>query len=334
MHILTWVILITLPYAMSTYRVGFTGPMSLQNIKDFRTVDFIMYVFWISLFYANSFVLIPRLVNRQKYKYYVLSLIGLFLVAVLVHYVIQKLLKINIPFSGLLVAWARVPAFLLSIAASFVYTRVEGHFEYRHKRQEADKETLKTELAFLRSQISPHFIFNVLNNIVSLVRLKSDELEPTVMKLSGLMQYLLYRTDEEKVAIRVEEQYLNDYIDLQTQRFGNKVQIQTTFKVFDENLQIEPMLLIPFVENAFKHGVGEMDDARIITTLKTDKHNLRFKVSNKFNAQCKNDKDPSSGIGIANVRRRLELLYGTQQELTIGTNGDYFEVDLWLKLDI
>jgi two-component system LytT family sensor kinase len=180
--------------------------------------------------------------------------------------------------------------------------------------------------------MSPHFIFNVLNNIVSLVRLKSDELEPTVMKLSGLMQYTLYHTEEEKVSLKTEVEYLDNYIDLQKQRFSPKAKITATFELYDENMMIESLLLIPFVENAFKHGTGVINDSEINILLKTDEQNLYFTVVNKFDPSGKVEKDPSSGIGIANVSRRLELLYGKDHHLSIIAKGDNFETDLFVKL--
>ena len=125
--------------------------------------------------------------------------------------------------------WNILP-FLSIILVSTTYKTIYDRIKADAIAEEKQKENLKTELSFLRSQISPHFLFNVLNNIVALVRLKSDQLEPTILKLSSLMQYMLYDTDEEKVLLTDEAQYLQSYIDLQQQRFGSKVKITGIIK--------------------------------------------------------------------------------------------------------
>lgn len=249
------------------------------------------------------------------------------------HLLVFKLMINFMPFNIPRSVWVVLPAFVLTLAASTTYTMIADRINVEKRNLEKDKETMKTELAFLRSQISPHFIFNVLNNIVALVRLKSDELEPTIMKLSGLMQYMLYETDEEKVTIKTEVEYLLSYIDLQMQRFGSKVDIETTTKLYNEYQEIEPMLLIPFVENAFKHGIGLVENPSITVKLTTDASQLKFSVINKYNAASEETKDGSSGIGIVNVSRRLELLYGKDHELKIVQQNNWFMVNLLIKLN-
>jgi LytS/YehU family sensor histidine kinase len=166
---------------------------------------------------------------------------------------------------------------------------------------------------------------------VSLVRLKSDELEPTVLKLSSLLQYMLYDTDEEKVALADEAQYLQSYIDLQQQRFGAKVKITASLNVNGSTHSIEPMLLIPFVENAFKHGIGLIDKPEIKIELNTTENLLYFFVQNKYNP-ANVVKDKTSGIGLANVQRRLALLYGKDYHLTIKAEDNIYAVSLQIKL--
>jgi LytS/YehU family sensor histidine kinase len=299
--------------------------------QKFTRLDLIMYVYWIGLYYFNSLILVPRLLLNSKYFYYLSVLSGLLLLTIFTDIGIRLLVGItDMPIA--IICYFRFPVFLLAIAAGVAFTVIETQQKYRENINETDREVLKTELAFLRSQMSPHFIFNILNNIVSLVRLKSNELEPTVMKLSGLMQYMLYHTEEEKVSLKTEAEYLNNYIDLQKQRFSRKVKIEAVFDLFDENVMIEPLLLIPFVENAFKHGTGIIDHPNISILLGTDEQNLYFSVVNKFDPSGTGEKDPSSGIGIANVRRRIELLYGECHDLTITRIGDSFEVGLFIKL--
>jgi len=225
-----------------------------------------------------------------------------------------------------------LPAFLLTAAVSTTFRVVADKLEADKLTKDRQEENLKTELSFLRSQISPHFIFNILNNLVALEQMKSPELGPTILKLSALMQYMLYDTDEERVPLSKEVEYLQSFIDLQKQRFGNKVPITVSLEAPSGFLEIEPMLLIPFVENAFKHGVGLIDQPSIDIELLVREKTLYFKVRNRYNMSSTEIKDKTSGIGLGNVTRRLKLLYGNQQRLDISRNDGWFIVSLQLNL--
>lgn len=199
--------------------------------------------------------------------------------------------------------------------------------------KENENENLKTELSLLRSQVSPHFMFNVLNNMVSLARKKSDILEPSLIKLSSLMRYMLYETNEEKVSLEKEIDYLHSYIDLQQQRFGKKLTVNVTIDAVDGQYQIEPMLLVPFVENAFKHGTGLIEDSIIEINLSAQRNILQFTVRNKYDPLSKDIKDTSSGIGLNNVMRRLNLLYANEHTLLITKENNWFVVSLQIKIN-
>lgn len=172
-----------------------------------------------------------------------------------------------------------------------------------------------------------------MNNIVALIRLKIDQLEPTVMKLSSLMQYMLYETDEEKVMLKTEAEYLQSYIDLQQQRFGSKVKLNISIEISDNGYTIEPMLMIPFVENAFKHGVVMIDKPQIDICLHTEGNLLHFTVCNNYIENNIETKDKTSGIGLTNVIRRLNLLYSNQHELLISKKDGWFSVSLQINLN-
>jgi len=198
---------------------------------------------------------------------------------------------------------------------------------------ERERENLKTELSLLRSQVSPHFMFNVLNNIVSLSRKQPDQVEPSLIKLSSLMRYMLYEADETKVPLEKEIEYLQSYIDLQKQRFGKKLTVNTCFNQVENQYLIEPMLLIPFVENAFKHGTGLITQPQIDIELKAKGKDLQFTVKNKYNDGTEEIKDKTSGIGLTNVQRRLDLLYDRQHSLLISKKEDWFIVSLQIHLN-
>jgi LytS/YehU family sensor histidine kinase len=231
--------------------------------------------------------------------------------------------------------WAFRFAFFPTIfflVISIIYRLVLDKVNYEKIKSARKAEELATELKFLRSQVSPHFLFNVLNNLVSMARYKSDQLEPSLIKLSGLMRYMLYESDERKVNIGTEIEYLKSYIELQKLRFEEDVDIKTDI-LYDANTPytIEPMLLIPFVENAFKHGVTPVDKPFIRIQLSTVGNTLRFIVENKFGGESLS-KDKNSGIGLSNVKARLNLLYPKMYELSVEKKENIFSVNLLLKL--
>lgn len=321
-HISIWTVIILFNYIFD---------YGDSRVNRFRSLNAVTNIFRAGIFYLNAMFLVPLLLYNKKYLLYFLSLVALFFIMMLFHGALFPLL-IERKFNFLISSVHNVIAFIITIAVSIAYKTITDKAREDEMANERQKENLKTELSFLRSQISPHFIFNVLNNIVALVRMKSEDLEPTIMKLSTLMQYMLYETDK-KVVLHEETQYLQDYIDLQKQRFGDFVQITTTFDVPSTRFIIEPMLLISFVENAFKHGLGLIQDPLIIINLHCNHNKLYFNVQNKYNEEDNNPKDKTPGIGLSNVRRRLSLLYPGKHHLVIRKSGGYFYISLELELE-
>jgi signal transduction histidine kinase len=244
--------------------------------------------------------------------------------------------SVPFPFFGVLTF--NLAPYSLTIAAGILFRMLRDKARADKLARLKQEENLKTELSFLRSQVSPHFLFNVLNNITALARKKSEELEPTIVKLSSLMRYMLYEANEERVLLKTEVEYLNSYIELQRQRFGDKVAISVRLNSEEEpDARIEPMLLIPFVENAFKHGVGFIHRPFIDISLMASGGNLVFQVNNKCNKDDSELKDIASGIGLANVRRRLNLLYREAHTLeihkeTVAEDNIRFSITLHVKL--
>ena len=227
------------------------------------------------------------------------------------------------------VLFPSVLVFIVSVFYSITVDRIRA--EKLQKENEAMQ--LGMELKFLRSQISPHFLFNILTNLVSLARKKSDHLETSLLMLSGLMRYMLYDAGK-KISLQQEVEYLESYIALQKLRFGRDVKIVFNIELSHEetNYSIEPMLLIPFVENAFKHGTGYLDQPFIDINLTVKEGVLAFQVKNKFDRETDASKDESSGIGLSNVRSRLSLLYPGRHDLVIHTDKSLFSINLTLKL--
>jgi len=188
-----------------------------------------------------------------------------------------------------------------------------------------------SELALLKSQVNPHFLFNTLNNIYSLVYKKSPDAPTAVMKLSEIMRYMLYDTNVEKVPLTKEIEYLKSFIDLQRLRTKYEELVHLEISGDVDSIYVPPMLLIPFVENAFKHG-SKKQNTPIIISLDCAEDTLNFTVSNPLGHESIQQKDTTGGIGLQNVKRRLELLYPDRHNLSIEQSTNMFSITLVLNL--
>ena len=196
-------------------------------------------------------------------------------------------------------------------------------------QRDLENQRLSAELAFLKSQINPHFLFNSLNSIYSLAYQRSETTPEAILKLSEIMRYMLYECNDNKVDLASELQYLQNYIDLQKIRFGNKAFIDFKIDGKVETQQIVPLLLIAFIENAFKHGVASNPQTPIRLLIEVDEAHLHFFMQNKKHT---NNRDESGGIGLNNVKRRLDLLYPGKYNLDIRDERDTYTVELSLVL--
>jgi LytS/YehU family sensor histidine kinase len=176
--------------------------------------------------------------------------------------------------------------------------------------------------------VNPHFLFNILNNICSLARKKSDETENAIIKLSQIMRYMLQDSKDEKVSLEKEVEYLQSYIELQRLRLPEAVKIDFAIDGRPEMYSIEPLLLIPFIENAFKHGVSYQDSSEITIRLVCREHSIFFTVGNHIAKRMGDGIEQGSGIGLKNVTRRLELLYPGKHQLQISDDGHQYNVEL------
>lgn len=193
-------------------------------------------------------------------------------------------------------------------------------------------EKLETEMKFLKSQINPHFLFNALNNIYSLAVLKSEKTPDNLLKLSGMLRYVLYDCKAEQVPLNREIEYLRNYIDLSMLKDSRGLNVEANLDVEVPNAMVAPMLFVPFVENAFKHSkVEDLEKGWIRVSLKANDSTLYFEVSNSL-PEGPYTKDSVGGIGLENVRRRLMLLYPGRHQLEVNRLADRFEVKLELKL--
>ena len=333
LHIAAWVLLFSLPYLLRP-SLNNSRPVNQDSQPALVHLRYaINNLIYIGFFYLNAGWLIPRFIYKRKYKQYAAIIIVSFITIMFITWLTLFLLLGQPKFNLRGHILFNFFFFLFILAGSTAYRMIKDRARADRISREKENENLKTELSLLRSQASPHFMFNVLNNMVALARKKSDLLEPSLLKFSSLMRYMLYEADEEKVALEKEIEYLHNYIDLQQQRFGKNVLIKVDLQQTDNNYEIEPMLLIPFVENAFKHGTGMIEEAQITIQLKAENDKLIFTVQNKYDPLSTEIKDKTSGIGLANVKRRLNLLYGNKHSLLINQKDNWFAVSLQLNLN-
>lgn len=328
LHALCWIVLFSLPFLL---RTSFKNDHKQQpGDQVFLYFYFFSSGVWVLFFYINAYLFLPFLVRSKKVSWFILMHVFALAAIYCLHWMYFSMFT-KFTFKAVNFFSYNIFTYFFILASSTAYFMLlERQHNLKINRQR-ETENLKTELLFLRSQVSPHFMFNVLNNMVALARKKSDLLEPSLIKLSSLMRYMLYETDEQKVPLEKEVEYIQSYIDLQQQRFGKNIKVVTSFNISD-GCEIEPMLLIPFVENAFKHGTGLIDDAQIKIELNENNGLLQYLVSNKYNDVSNGSKDKNSGIGLNNVKRRLNLLYGKGHTLLINKNSEWFTVSLKINL--
>lgn len=318
-----WFFLLVLPF-LNAYSDGDTDRISfLQRTLPATLVS-------IPFFYLNTLFLAKRYLNQSRMASYFLWVVLLFVVHWIIQWKIKALMihefKINLFDFRTLIPVLFITS-MSTLASVISYLQRQDEF---YKDLKAEKTI--SELAFLRSQISPHFIFNVLNGLVYLIRTNAQLAEETTIKLSKMIRYVLYESDSRQVVLSQEVDYLRNYIELQNIRFGEDVEIDFQTEGHFRDQVIEPMLLIPFVENAFKHGVGMTADPFIHIHLQCQDDVLVFTVKNKITPEQPEARDKQSGIGLKNVKRRLELLYPQIHQLDINNQSPIFTVRLELTL--
>lgn len=222
--------------------------------------------------------------------------------------------------------------FGLVIAGSATSIRGFREFETKKKQEEeANKKRLEAELNLLKSQINPHFLLNTLNNLYGLAVTEPGKTPDALLKLSALVRYLLYECNAPKVKLSSEVDFIINYIDLQKLRLPANNHLQLEFPpTYPQDVWIEPMILLPFVENAFKHGVSGQEEGTIEIKLKLDEGNLDLFVKNQ---QFKHtDNLNPTGIGLNNTQQRLNWSYPNHHTLNIRDDGTFYQVQLWINL--
>lgn len=292
------------------------------------------------LVYVNIYILIPKFILKRKYKRYVLY----FIISLSLFYVIrteliyffinknvwpesespQKAYSFNHIIVVVLAGIYEVGlATTIKLTADWIYERT--------RVEKLEKMQLSTELKYLRTQIQPHFFFNTLNNLYALTLKKSDNAPRMILKLSEMMQYVLYDVKGSKASLLKEINHINNFIDIEQLRFEDNIEAEMNITGNIEDLNVPPLLLLSFVENAFKHGMRENDKLKITMNFKVLSDNyLEFTLSNNFNINSR--KKEGKGIGNENAERRLNLLFSSNYTLESKVEGDIY--NLFLKIPV
>ena len=329
LHILFWVVLI----AFFVFVVLNNTKLSTEELL----VVFILYpIINITLFYLNFLVFIPQFLDKKKYGIYAIAIsaavilygFGKYGVALIFKQVVLTHMKGHIVGFGTYFLNTVFTSLIFLFLSTVLKFTIDWFLNERIQR-DLENQRLSAELAFLKSQINPHFLFNSLNSIYSLAYQRSENTPDAILKLSEIMRYMLYECNDNKVDLSKELQYLQNYIDLQKIRFGDKAYIDFKIEGQVGSQQIAPLLLIAFIENAFKHGVANNPLMPIRLFIDVQDSHLHFYIQNK---KHNNNRDPEGGIGLNNVKRRLNLLYPKKYNLDINDGPDNYTVELSLIL--
>jgi sensor histidine kinase YesM len=290
------------------------------------------------MIYVTNYVLIPFLLYKKRYVWFTFSFIAMivassiwkmYILGTITHNPALKDISINLKgriYDNVL------PHFLLVIAGA-AFKLIGDYGKAQRRMAEIAKEKAETELNFLKSQINPHFLFNSLNSVYFLIDKNNSEARDALHKFSEMLRYQLYEMMRDRnIPIEKEIQYLEDYVDLQKLRKDEKYSVEFNCSPKVKGFAIEPLLLIPFVENAFKH-ISHNNDKINFVKIDLDRNNgeFHFSIRNSKDANQRST-EAQGGIGFNNVKRRLELLYPDSHELSINDNNEIYQADLKLKI--
>lgn len=330
-HALVWIVLLVIPYVSTDQVFNALDPSS--DIKYLLLCISLSTVLLIT-FYFNYLFLIPRFLLRKKYWLYFFFLLlaiamVLFLSGVLFFFsdfnpnilsdtnpAIEKIIPVIIV--NALLLW------LLSIVSSILWTTY-------NRLKQTESEKLSAQIASLKSQINPHFLFNTLNNIYATTIDAAPKAADMVDKLSEMMRYTMKDTQQDAVSLEDEINYVSNFIELQKLRLDRSVKLAYNSPEVIPAMQIAPMLLIPFVENAFKHGVNSEQKSRIKIEITLDKAALQLSVVN-LKVDVQKEISERSGLGIENTKHRLGLIYPSKHLLVISDTEKEFAVSLHINL--
>jgi hypothetical protein len=284
------------------------------------------------LFYTNYFWVLPRFFAKRKFYYIPVCWIAGILFFTALRYFIEEVLYIklfnarnyNEDVTADYYLYDNFFILFNQLVISTMFWASNHLIKNEKEKQVLQQEKFSAETAFLKSQVNPHFLFNTLNNIYSLVYQKSEQALPAILKLSELMRYNMKDSQTDQIELGKEIDYIKSFIHLQVLRIKNAA-VNLSIQPDIASVKIAPLLLIPFVENSFKHGITDDPEKPFLIRLSTEKHLLKFSIKNHIR---QGNKDESSGVGLKNVQRRLQLIYPGKHTLTITNDNQQYICEL------
>ncbi len=329
-HTIFWLVMLIALVELGNERLNLAFRFLLEGTNVF---------FYIVITYINIFYLIPNFLTEKKREW---TFIGSLLLACAVLTPLKVItlyfLHSNFPQIQTELIKNQVWYFLgmVYIAGfSTIYSIIAEWKQQERQRQELQNQTIASELRFLKTQINPHFLFNTLNSLYALTLKKSEDAPEVVLRLSEMMRYMLYECNEPQVFLTKEIAYIENYLNLEKMRLPKKIDLKFDVSGAISDVQVAPLLFIPFIENSFKHGVAnQIGEGHVYIKMHCSEHRLDFSIENsradvqQFNALSGKK---SGGIGLVNVKRRLDLLYPGKNELKIEETPDLYKVALKME---
>ncbi|WP_235016421.1 sensor histidine kinase [Aquimarina sp. AU474] len=333
-HILFWIV-VTGSFTISEW--GY-----MDSFKDALVYELLFLPSRLIVVYINWFVLIPRFLYKNKLLQYFLILVLILLIVAIGH----RYFMLYWGYPNFFPQWMQgqkieplrfaklIQAVLIIVSPVAFTTGFKLFMDWYRQRRETEvliQEKTSAELKFLRSQTNPHFLFNTLNSIYGLALEKSEKTPSLILKLSDILSYTLYESNTNEVPLTKELKLIENIIALEKERYEKRVEIEYVVKGDIESVKIPPLILVPFIENAFKHGLkNEVKKGWIKVTINVSKEELFFTTQNSISK--KEDENSNGGLGLQNICRRLDLLYGKRKNLEINKTEDAFIVNLTIKL--
>ncbi|WP_299251830.1 histidine kinase [uncultured Aquimarina sp.] len=331
-HILYWIgLIIFFGITWGTYDNDYIRSFTIQTFSLPARM---------TLVYVSIYILLPSFFIKRKFIAFIIAYI---MVLLIVSIFIQRPIIFFYVQPNYLPGWHSEGYFIitelvntiLDVNIAAVIPLGMSFFKFYYNSQQKaltlEKEKIETELIQLRNQVHPHFLFNTLNSLYALIIRKSDLAETAILKLSRLMRYMLYEANVPKVSLTKEIEYLKNYVDLEKLRFETTIDISFNSEM-DKDYEISPFLLIPFVENAFKHGTSSSKKSWIVINIFTKQDALVMLVENAKLINKNEQHELVGGIGFKNVRKRLDLLYPNKYSLNIEDNELSYEIILKINL--
>lgn len=342
-HILVWGLLGSILFLF--------GPLSwkVELPTEFWIMQLSRFTLLILAFYLNLYYFIPKFLFKNSTVTFLLItlLSGIGYLLLLYTYdevmnmsmVMHKAIRPNIPYTpkprNLTYDFYSLVTYYLVIGIGTSIGAVQRWQAEEEVRSAYEQQRINSELLYLKAQINPHFFFNTLNNIYSLINLDVEKAKTALLKLSRMMRYVLYETEKQHTFLTKEVDFIRDYIELMRLRLSGKVVLQIEIAEKVNEAEIAPMLLLPFIENCFKHGISSQQESSILVSLKVQENVLILETKNKIFKSAENTPEGNaSGIGLSNTMRRLNLLYQDRHQLEISQNESSNEYHVFLTLNL